>query len=91
MNRHHIAVFVLLLFTSAVALADQAPIISPFATARPVVARHGMVVSQEAVASRIGVDVLRRGGNAVDAAVAVGFASRSRCRAPATLAEAGSC
>ena len=40
----------------------------------PVVARHGMVASQEARASRIGVAVLEEGGNAVDAAVAVGFA-----------------
>src|SRR5271155_309112 len=55
-------------------LADPAPIISPFATARPVIARHGMVVSQEAEASRVGLDILKRGGNAVDAAVAVGFA-----------------
>src|SRR5271155_1027318 len=58
----------------AAASADQAPVISPFATARPVIARHGMVVSQEAAASRVGLDVLKRGGNAVDAAVAVGFA-----------------
>jgi len=56
------------------ARAQPAPIISDFAIARPVVATHGMVVSQEAAASRVGVDILKRGGNAVDAAVAVGFA-----------------
>jgi gamma-glutamyltranspeptidase / glutathione hydrolase len=44
------------------------------ATARPVVAKHGMIVSQEAAASRVGLDILKRGGNAVDAAVAVSFA-----------------
>src|ERR1700675_2347879 len=40
----------------------------------PVVARNGMVVAQESRAARIGIDILDRGGNAVDAAVAVGFA-----------------
>jgi gamma-glutamyltranspeptidase / glutathione hydrolase len=39
-----------------------------------VVAQHGMVVAQEKTAARIGTDILRRGGNAVDAAVATGFA-----------------
>jgi gamma-glutamyltranspeptidase/glutathione hydrolase len=39
-----------------------------------VVAEHGMVVAQEKLAAQIGADVLRRGGNAVDAAVATGFA-----------------
>jgi gamma-glutamyltranspeptidase/glutathione hydrolase len=41
---------------------------------QPVAAKHGMVVAQEKVAARIGADVLARGGNAVDAAVATGFA-----------------
>jgi gamma-glutamyltranspeptidase/glutathione hydrolase len=42
--------------------------------AQAVVAANGMVVAQEALAARIGVDILQKGGNAVDAAVAVGFA-----------------
>jgi gamma-glutamyltranspeptidase/glutathione hydrolase len=37
-------------------------------------AEHGMVVAQEKLAAQIGADVLKRGGNAVDAAVATGFA-----------------
>src|SRR5690349_14875170 len=40
----------------------------------PVVAREGMVVSQSELASQIGAEILRDGGNAVDSAVAVGFA-----------------
>ncbi|HEV2201227.1 MAG TPA: gamma-glutamyltransferase [Bryobacteraceae bacterium] len=42
--------------------------------AEPVKARHAMVVTEEPHATEIGVSVLKRGGNAVDAAVAVGFA-----------------
>ncbi len=40
----------------------------------PVRAKHGMVVAQEHLAADVGLAVLKQGGNAVDAAVAVGFA-----------------
>jgi gamma-glutamyltranspeptidase/glutathione hydrolase len=71
---------VLLPLCVAVALApspraDTAPpIIEGQARVLPVLAKSGMVVAQEGIAARIGVDILKRGGNAADAAVAVGFA-----------------
>lgn len=40
----------------------------------PVVAEHGMVSTQSDIVTRIGVEILNKGGNAIDAAVAVGFA-----------------
>jgi len=40
----------------------------------PVYARQGLVVAQEALASQVGLTILQQGGNAADAAVAVGFA-----------------
>lgn len=49
--------------------------VAPTHAARtPVHARHGMVVAMEGLAADVGVGVLQKGGNAVDAAVAVGFA-----------------
>lgn len=44
------------------------------ASPAPVKAAHGMVVSAQHLASDIGVEVMKKGGNAVDAAVAVGYA-----------------
>src|SRR5438094_2813119 len=44
------------------------------ASVTPVGGEHGMVVTAHQLATKVGVDVLKRGGNAVDAAVAVGYA-----------------
>jgi gamma-glutamyltranspeptidase/glutathione hydrolase len=53
----------------------QTPNSTAFAASRePVRARRGIVASTNEVASKIGVDVMKRGGNAVDAAIAVAFA-----------------
>ncbi len=40
----------------------------------PVRSKHAMVASQHEIASKIGVEVLKKGGNAIDAAIAVAFA-----------------
>ena len=63
-------------FFSASALAQVAPVTRApvIAPAQTVLAHNGMVVAQEQRAARIGVEILDRGGNAVDAAVAIGFA-----------------
>jgi gamma-glutamyltranspeptidase/glutathione hydrolase len=58
----------------APAHAQDAAIYSALDRVHPVWAENGMVASQEALATKIGVDILKVGGNAVDAAVAVGFA-----------------
>ncbi len=54
---------------------DNGPAIYEYsARVHPVMARNGMVVAQEERAAIIGRDILRKGGNAVDAAIATGFA-----------------
>ncbi|MDP7691816.1 MAG: gamma-glutamyltransferase, partial [Vicinamibacterales bacterium] len=43
-------------------------------SAQPIRARRAMVVSQDDIASRVGVAIMRDGGNAMDAAVATALA-----------------
>ncbi|HSW56083.1 MAG TPA: gamma-glutamyltransferase, partial [Ignavibacteriaceae bacterium] len=62
-----IFLFVLLITISIAQIACTTP-------PQPVIAENGMVVSTSSYASKVGVDILKKGGNAVDAAVAVGFA-----------------
>lgn len=69
--RHALAsVFALSLMLST--LPSRQPIFA--AWPEPVRGKHAMVASQHELASRIGVDVMKSGGNAVDAAIAVGLA-----------------
>ncbi|MCC6329737.1 MAG: gamma-glutamyltransferase [Acidobacteria bacterium] len=50
------------------------PVASVGASPDPVRGKHAMVASQHVLASQIGAEVMKRGGNAVDAAIAVGLA-----------------
>ena len=59
------------LFALAISIACDGP---QAASPAPVGARNGMVVTSQHLATKVGVDILKQGGNAIDAAVAVGYA-----------------
>jgi gamma-glutamyltranspeptidase/glutathione hydrolase len=61
---------ILLLVVALATCADRAA----FASTRPEHAQHAIVVSAQELASRAGVEMMQAGGNAIDAAVATGFA-----------------
>jgi gamma-glutamyltranspeptidase/glutathione hydrolase len=63
-----------LLLTAAIGPTQAQRAANDMPRVEPVSARHGMVSSQEARATHVGVEILRKGGNAVDAAIATGFA-----------------
>ena len=63
----------LMICTQIIYVSGQTAIYSSDEVHHPIVAKHGMVATQHQLASEAGLEILKAGGNAVDAAVAVGF------------------
>lgn len=65
------AVLAAVLMAASPGLAQKRQLLEYPSIHSPVVGERGMVVSQNAIASGVGAEILRQGGNAVDAAVAL--------------------
>ena len=74
--RRAITAIALVFACGTLAVAQERRLYSPpeLSAVRAIPAENGMVVAQERLAAQVGADILRQGGNAVDAAVATGFA-----------------
>ena len=68
-----ITLFTVMMFISTTVGAQMAIVQSGNALVYPVEARNGMVVTGQPLATQAGVEVLKKGGNAIDAAVTIGF------------------
>src|SRR6201995_5104216 len=73
-NRRLIAALVISFTFLLPAAAQDRSVPPPADRIHTTIAEHGMVVAQEKIAAQIGGDILRQGGNAIDAAGATGFA-----------------
>ena len=83
-KKHFIALITIATFTlTTIKLNAQYDEFQLYQRFQPIQADNAMVSSQEALATHVGLDILKQGGNAIDAAVAVGYALA------VTLPEAG--
>ena len=67
-----------LLVVPSLGLAQTATSISPAKAGQPVETGNGMAVTAQHLASDVGARILISGGNAIDAAVAIGYSRRNR-------------
>ncbi len=62
------------LLSASIINATETPLFETMQRYHPEVGRHGAVATQESNATKVGIDILKHGGNAIDAAVAIGYA-----------------